>query len=246
MESTTQNESIINKVRKLIALAGNNPNENERAAAMAKAMDMLAQHNLSMDTVDAVDKQSEVVEEITKLSTDAWARYVIQAACDLYYCTFMLSGCYRTTSTGKWVKEFKPTLIGKPENIAIAVDVARWLIGCVRTESNKFSTSILKRSFCLGAGMKLRARVEDILKEERAHALTMNGGTGTSLMVIRNKLQRLNHEYINEHHGDAVSKVGRRSNIDPMAAIMGARFGDSVNLNRGSRTTAESHRLTAR
>ena len=48
-------EKIIERIRKLLALAGNNPNEAEAALAMEKAQAELALHNLSM-----------------QLSNDAW------------------------------------------------------------------------------------------------------------------------------------------------------------------------------
>jgi len=40
--------NIISKIEKLLALAGNNPSENEAQAAMLKAQKLMAEHNLSM------------------------------------------------------------------------------------------------------------------------------------------------------------------------------------------------------
>jgi len=45
---TTDSDSIIRKVQSLLALAGNNANEQEAALAMEKAQELLAKYNLDM------------------------------------------------------------------------------------------------------------------------------------------------------------------------------------------------------
>ena len=45
-------QSVIEKIQKLLALAGNNPNEHEAASAAAKAQEMLREHDLQMADVD--------------------------------------------------------------------------------------------------------------------------------------------------------------------------------------------------
>lgn len=43
------NTNIVDKIQKLLALAGNNPNENEAKAALLKAQELMAQYNVDMD-----------------------------------------------------------------------------------------------------------------------------------------------------------------------------------------------------
>jgi len=45
-------KNIIEKIQKLLALGGNNPNENEATNATRMAMDLLAKYNLSMSEID--------------------------------------------------------------------------------------------------------------------------------------------------------------------------------------------------
>ena len=42
-------EEIIKKIEKLLALAGNNPNENEALAASLKAQELIAKYNVNID-----------------------------------------------------------------------------------------------------------------------------------------------------------------------------------------------------
>ena len=52
-------EQLMEKVSKLLALAGNNPSEAEANAAYAKAQKLIAQYNLDMDELS--DKKEEIV-----------------------------------------------------------------------------------------------------------------------------------------------------------------------------------------
>lgn len=51
-------ETIISRIRKLTALANNNSNQHEAAAAMAKVQQLLAEHNLSMANIGDGDSKS--------------------------------------------------------------------------------------------------------------------------------------------------------------------------------------------
>ena len=55
-------KNIIEKIQKLLALGGNNPNENEATTATQMAMDLLAKYNLSMSEVQNADTE-EVTHE---------------------------------------------------------------------------------------------------------------------------------------------------------------------------------------
>lgn len=49
-------EQLMEKVKKLLALAGNNPNENEAKAAMLKAQKLISEYNLDMNEMGDKDK----------------------------------------------------------------------------------------------------------------------------------------------------------------------------------------------
>ena len=52
-------ETILRRIQKLFALAGNNPNEAEVQSAMLKAQEMLLKHGLNMETVNGFHAQED-------------------------------------------------------------------------------------------------------------------------------------------------------------------------------------------
>lgn len=67
-------EKILDKVKKLLALAGNNPSEEEAKAAALKAQQLIAQYNLSMtDVGEEEDKTEKLMFKYFQTGVDkAW------------------------------------------------------------------------------------------------------------------------------------------------------------------------------
>lgn len=58
-----ENKKVIDKIRKLMALAENNPEENEAIAAALKAQKLMAEHGIELvDVKDAPDESPEIIE----------------------------------------------------------------------------------------------------------------------------------------------------------------------------------------
>lgn len=62
-------EKVMDKIRKLLALANNNPNENEAMAAALKAQKLMAEYNIELDQLEDKPAQREITKEIY-LSSD--------------------------------------------------------------------------------------------------------------------------------------------------------------------------------
>jgi hypothetical protein len=63
-------ERIIDKIRKLLALAGNNPSVEEAAAAFARAQDLATRHRIELASVEiGAEEDTELVQERVKAST---------------------------------------------------------------------------------------------------------------------------------------------------------------------------------
>lgn len=60
-------EEILKKIEKLLALAGNNPNENEAIAAALKAQELMAKHNIELAEVQGADSKKEITKEVYEL-----------------------------------------------------------------------------------------------------------------------------------------------------------------------------------
>ena len=75
MKKTMSEQEIMNKVQKLLALAGNNPNENEAQAAYAKAQAIIAEYNLDMSKAEG--KEVEFIVKECKHSNNEGYRKVL-------------------------------------------------------------------------------------------------------------------------------------------------------------------------
>lgn len=57
-------EKIMNKIKNLLDLANNNPNENEAIAAALKAQELMAKYNIELDQLDDKVETREITEEV--------------------------------------------------------------------------------------------------------------------------------------------------------------------------------------
>lgn len=57
-------EKILNKIKNLLCLANNNPNENEAIAAALKAQELMAKYNIELDQLDDKKETREIVREV--------------------------------------------------------------------------------------------------------------------------------------------------------------------------------------
>lgn len=57
-------EKILNKIKNLLDLANNNPNENEAIAAALKAQELMAKYNVELDQLEDKKETREIVKEV--------------------------------------------------------------------------------------------------------------------------------------------------------------------------------------
>jgi len=211
------NESIIQKIRKLLALAEGNKNEHEREVAMQFAMELLSKHNLSVAQVQGQALQNSVCAVEGDFRLERWIQYVLDAACALYYTDYYIS----TRKTAMFV--------GTPENIAVSIDVAQWLLESIRKESNRlYKDPYQRRSFRLGAAFKIFDRaIVLVIEEERS---TKSKMPGTSVTIVRNQLERANQDYMSRLNLRQTKR--RRLYIDEESFGSGSSYGDGVALGK--------------
>lgn len=113
--------SVIDKVQKLLALAGNNPNENEAAAASAKAMELLAAYNLDMAIVGKTAKGSQRSDNKLKGGLYGWQRDLWKASCELNFCMYWSIKGLAKGST------YEHRILGREENVIGARIMAEYL-----------------------------------------------------------------------------------------------------------------------
>jgi hypothetical protein len=225
---TKESETTLQKIRKLLALADGNQNQNEREVAMQFAMDLLSKHNLTMSEVMGVELGQQIGEYHGDIRLERWTKDVLTAACTLYYTDYYISDRYDWKGSRRTI----PVFIGTEENVAVTMEVATWLINSIRLQSNAtYKDQYDRRSFRQGAARRVMERAVAIVEAEKSQGQT----TGTSLMVVRNSLESANQKYLDKL--DLHYSSPRTSYVDMKAYSQGQDFGNQVGLKR--RSTAQ-------
>lgn len=167
--------SIVSKIKKLLALAEKGGTEAEANSAMAKAQELLAKHGLSMEAIDEFGAPEKVERDITVSYTAPWKRTIWSAISKLYFCQ-----AYHTGGQ-------KMYLVGKPSNIAIA----KYIIGyCINT-GEKLAKDAAKdypsgmgfiNSFKKGFGGRIYTRAMAEIEKAKTGGIT-DTVTGNQLIV---------------------------------------------------------------
>ena len=89
-----ENENIIAKIKKLLALAANNPSENEAKSAALKAQEMLAQYHIDMKQVDNLDldRVEEIEDRIVQVPAKKWKYSLCTIVAKNFRCAVHLHG----------------------------------------------------------------------------------------------------------------------------------------------------------
>jgi len=163
-------QGVIEKAQKLLNLAAKNPNEHEAAAATAKAMKMLAEHNLDVATVE---KESNKEGRREELKVDggyySYQRALWKSVAELNFCIYWAQQYvtkgkrYVSRITGKGIKS------SDPDAIYVSQDVLRWrhcLVGrVVNTRSTVVMTQYLQQAI-------ERVTVENIRGRDNSYHLS--------------------------------------------------------------------------
>lgn len=243
---TSAPEPIVAKIKKLLALADGNQNENEREVAMKFALELLAKHNLTMESLDLAEARNSVKEFEADITLEPWISDVLGAACELYYTEVFFrtkvieyESIYGPASRTRKV----PVFVGTPDNIAVTMQVATWLMQSIRSESNRrYRSAPDRRSFRVGAAFRLHQRAFELVYDERYGDKTKSNSKSNSLMVIRQTLERANQDYMATLN--LTSTPRRATTVVSSAFNDGEAYGDKVVLNRNA-STPQAKRLTA-
>lgn len=184
-------DSLINRVKKLLALADNNPNIHEASAAAAKAQELIARHNIQQAFLKAETGdtgQNEIFTEMVHKSgrVASWLVILANAISDANGCS-----CYYTPGTGIKV-------VGEADDIALVQVIFCWLEGevtrlcklsCSQRGMSKSAGRVFANNFKLGAVAALKERLAEIHQRLTAEVEAMPNGT-YALSIIGHKLIR--------------------------------------------------------
>jgi len=227
-------EKLIDRIKKLLALAGNNPNEVEAAAAAEKAQELLALHNLSMADVKSTSQDKDEVELQGGLYTSAhpWRRPLGNAVAALYFCKYM----YRPYS-GKNEHLF----IGTKANIAVATMMFSYLFETVDRLAYAGSRAVPQHekspyrvAFRAAAVLRLTKRIHDRIRAaKQGQVKTSEGKNLPALLDLYEKHSLATDEFVKQAFPSVKqTKSSLRTSLHSRGSAEGAAAGDSIGLDQ--------------
>jgi Protein of unknown function (DUF2786) len=162
-------DKIADRIRKLLALAGNNPSEAEAAVAMERAAALMAEHNLTMMEVEAVSETERIETHYDKQRPrQTWARGIWNAVATLNFCLYY----YQTPQPPQVGDRY--SLIGARANVVSTQIMAQYLVETVERlarECPDISGMHDYHAFKLGCARRLAERIRR-LRESRLNVET--------------------------------------------------------------------------
>jgi hypothetical protein len=234
---------IIEKISKLLALAGNNPDENEVASAMAKANDLLARHNLTMADVSIHNENKEGrrartrverTQSAVKAGAYKWQLWIWSTVADLNFCFIFTSSRHVQNPNGSFTRKKYTYVIGREHNVAATIAMASWLQRAVEDFCKQYiggdTHRLLSRaavSWKEGCSSRLISRISTIIEQKRAEE-----NQTTALVLYSGNEQEENEAFVKDEMNITLKekKTAPRRNVDWGAFQDGQRKGEEIHL----------------
>jgi len=235
-------EKILDRVMKLLALAGNNPNEAEAAAAVAKAHEILAAHNLSMASVEAHKGKGQGTPEDMERGnmahdtnfSEKYYGMIWKLVAELNYCKH-----FQDRPNPKKRQTFH-NVIGRKINAIVASQMAMYLCTTMRRLAADAAKEAGRKDFAFtnaflhGCSDRLCARLRAMRDEERrAKAEAQAQATSNALVLWSDNEDEANAAFIQSQMGITLKNLTvRSSKVDAGGYNKGREAGDRVSLNQ--------------
>lgn len=167
---------IIERIKKLLALANNNSNEAEAEAAMAKATEMLEAYNLDMAILGHTAKGAQRNDTKRTGGLYGWQRKLWKAVAEINFCHYLSIKGLTKGST------YEHRLIGSHANVVSTEMMATYLQETIEklaqqwAKDSQFKSVFVREAIAYREGMtariteRLQARRDKQIREEKARA----------------------------------------------------------------------------
>jgi len=173
-------ERIIAKMKKLLAMAEGNANEHEAMVAAKQLHAMLAKHNVSMEDLSGED--NPISDEGFQSRNRPWKRQVAMKIAELYFCKFYFASAGRGNASYMF--------IGTEANRAFAIYIFKMIIKVVEKEGKKQCKSFCGKSsgpfynsFLTGAKDRINERCKELINSAKAGTLQDEDGTNLPALL---------------------------------------------------------------
>ena len=226
--SLDEKEKVLNKIQKLVTLAGNNPSQEEAESAMLKAQELLLANGLEMtDVEDIGDSVAEETPEEEKVDLGnkvipRWQQDIIMVLAK----NFRVS-IFTASRDGKWTgskmsyyKYF--TLVGMPQDVKVAKAMIMFAFDFFLKSWDKYrkentfydrkATNVAKRSYTRGFIASLDEKFRKQVEEK-------------ALVLVKN--QKIS-KYLSKNYNLHSTKRRALDSYNPSAYERGATDGQFV------------------
>lgn len=230
-------DKIVARIKKLLALAGNNSSEAEAMLAMEKAHELLAQHGLSMSSVtqESAEKRLNQPQRVMRMP---WEITVFSALGKLNFCS---------TYTMRYGGGKTVFFVGRESSIETARLMAEYVIDTITRLSSEAAREFRKetgatekqwfdyrRSFRFAAATRIHERCMELRREREAGPTTTSSGTNLPALASLYTQETKANQLTLQQHGITLKK-GPASRIKLKSSsgyAAGRAAGDTIALNR--------------
>ena len=209
-KSKMNNEKVLNKIKKLFALANNNSNENESLQAMKAAKKLLDRHNLTEYDLHETIQVGIKIEDNPNMP---YVRTIYNAITQLYDCKYLKQKQGSIT---------KHLIIGTEANRVTTSIIIAFVLDQLK-EKTKGKGSGFRNAAALG----VYGKVLDLLEERSRDTEEIIPGTGLVPLDATKKAKFDNQKWIDEMMG----KITKGKPSNHSFNSKGIEVGRSINLN---------------
>jgi len=237
----TDMTKIKTRIRKMLALANNNPEGEEADTAMRMALNLLAKHGLKMTDIPDTDgtyraELGDVVEENwTHHLNFPWARRIAVSIARLYFCEYF----YRNAHVpGKRNKQCIHTFVGQQNHAEVAREITEWVISAVNKQAQKVRRDNgydhkFVTGFWQGASIRISERAAELRTEAMAPVVD-NSKALVPVTGLYDSTAEANARFLVKYN--LRTKKSRERGANGASGVSGYHqghsYGDSVSLNR--------------
>lgn len=236
------NQQIVETIKKLFALGGNNPSELEAAAAIEKAHKLMKKYGIDSIELDA-DNGSEMDikgwESDWLSQVDSYSKILSHAVAKLFDLQQWM-----VRPGKKHGYKVKVCFAGEATDLAIGIEVWPYLVNMAKRLASKYAGSgwtPSHRSFAEAFATRIYGRVKEMREQEKEQAWEdkLEGNktaeqqeNASYALVVAKKEEHLEKWFANMGINLKVGKPRKMTGqYDPFAGAAGARAGAQVNLN---------------
>lgn len=229
--SDSSRKAIIDKVRKLLAMAMGTNNTHEAMSFADRAQTMLAEHNLS--TTDLEEGTPEYVVADAPAAVD-WQQRVNLAVAKLYFCRYFIAEWRDGSGKQRQLHSF----VGEEHNVKVSQMMADYIIKAIERmakpgidERIGETARLYAKSFNHQASVGVAVRIKNRILASMANGIVEEGTTLPALRSLYDKSQEELEAFLGQQFGKAAAAgVPQLDRHDPHGLEDGQQAGDSIGL----------------